>query len=649
VRLTAGLTLSLCLGAALVVAKPADAAAADADDLLIVDCALPGQIRQLGRATTYVSPRQPERTTALDCRIRGGEYVVRDRASLRTSLAVWLEQARGGDPEAQTIVGELFERGLGATPDYAAAAEWYRRAAEAGFARAQVNLGHLYENGLGVPQDPEQALGWYRRAAGLSATIELESVPDVAPLIAARDRAIAELEAQVRSLERESAQLRDELQRLRASLDEARRQADDGAARDARADALARELDRTLAQLTDREAELARRASEVEALLAEQRAARQAAPVPQPTAAAIQSGALAGPDIVLIEPVLGATRGLVKVSIPAPVDVQRVVGRVTAPAGILTVSVNGQPAELNAAGVFMTEVVLRTGETDVVVSAIDQQGKRAELAFALARQVVAEAPASAAPPGAPPLPGHDYALLIGNQDYPHLPKLNTPIADVDRIEAVLRHRYGFRTRTLRNATRYDTLSALNDLRGRLTSDDRLLVYYAGHGELDEANMRGHWLPVDAEPDNTANWLSNVDVTDILNVIRARQVLLVVDSCYSGTLTRSSLTRLEVGLTPEEQATWLQLMASKRARVVLTSGGLAPVLDFGGGAHSVFARSFIEALESNAEVMLGRSLYQAVAARVAHAAAGYDFEQIPQYAPIGRAGHESGDFILRPSI
>jgi uncharacterized caspase-like protein len=313
------------------------------------------------------------------------------------------------------------------------------------------------------------------------------------------------------------------------------------------------------------------------------------------------------------------------------------------------VSVNGYVTEVNAAGVFMTEVALRTGDTDIVVTAIDQQGKRADLAFAVARQAVAEATVSGAAPAVPQLPGHDYALLIGNQDYPNLPKLNTPIADVDRIEAVLRNRYGFRTRALRNASRYETLSALNDLRGRLTSDDRLLVYYAGHGELDEANMRGHWLPVDAEPDNTANWLSNVDITDILNVIRARQILLVVDSCYSGTLTRSSLTRLEVGLTAEEQATWLQLMASKRARVVLTSGGLAPVLDFGGGAHSVFARSFIEVLESNAEVMLGRSLYQAVAARVAHAAAGYEFEQIPQYAPIGRAGHESGDFILRPSI
>lgn len=360
---------------------------------------------------------------------------------------------------------------------------------------------------------------------------------------------------------------------------------------------------------------------------------------------------MAGPDIVLIEPEVGQSRGLIKVTVPATGPVQRVVGRISAPAGILSATVNGQPIAVNEAGVFMTDLSLGRKRSDVRVAAIDQAGRRTEVNFSVAAALTEDTAQKDMPAADPAptlqLPGRDYALLIGNDDYRFLPRLHTPIADVARIEAVLRDHYGFRVRTLRNATRYQTLSALNDLRERVTSDDRLLIYYAGHGELDETNMRGHWLPVDAEPDNTANWLSNVAITDILNVIRARQVLLVADSCYSGTLTRSSLTRLDVGLTAEETRDWLELMASKRARVVLTSGGLAPVLDFGGGDHSVFAASFIATLHSNSEVLLGRGLYQAVAARVALAAAGYDFEQIPQYAPIAGAGHESGDFILQP--
>ena len=43
---------------------------------------------------------------------------------------------------------------------------------------------------------------------------------------------------------------------------------------------------------------------------------------------------------------------------------------------------------------------------------------------------------------------------------------------------------------------------------------------------------------------------------------------------------------------------LDQLRSKRARVVLTSGGLEPVEDNEGGEHSVFAQEFLRALEEN---------------------------------------------------
>ena len=58
---------------------------ANADDLLVIDCLLPGQIRKLGRTFTYLTPRRPIRTTAVDCEIRGGEYVAYDRANYATA------------------------------------------------------------------------------------------------------------------------------------------------------------------------------------------------------------------------------------------------------------------------------------------------------------------------------------------------------------------------------------------------------------------------------------------------------------------------------------------------------------------------------------------------------------------------------------
>lgn len=160
----AGLLLQACASPGGSIAIPEEARV---QDLYIVDCLLPGQVRQLGNST-YLTPRRPTRTTAQDCRVRGGEYVAFDRADYKTALKVWMPAAEAGDAEAQNSVGEIFERGLGSDPNYQVAALWYRKAAEQGHKGAQFNLGTLYETGNGVPQDKAMALNWYRKAWGLS-------------------------------------------------------------------------------------------------------------------------------------------------------------------------------------------------------------------------------------------------------------------------------------------------------------------------------------------------------------------------------------------------------------------------------------------------------------------------------------------------
>ncbi|WP_328987193.1 tetratricopeptide repeat protein [Thiorhodovibrio winogradskyi] len=139
------------------------------DDLVLVDCLLPGQVRQLGSRMTYLAPRRRVKTTQSDCGIRGGEFVLFDRSDYGTALQSLLPKARAGDAVAQTYVGEIHEKGLGlSAPDYAQAAHWYRQAATSGHRPAQTNLGSLYERGLGVPRDQAAALDWYRRATGVT-------------------------------------------------------------------------------------------------------------------------------------------------------------------------------------------------------------------------------------------------------------------------------------------------------------------------------------------------------------------------------------------------------------------------------------------------------------------------------------------------
>ena len=163
--------------------QEADIHPGDVDKLSVVDCLLPGQLRKLGMQMTYMTARRPIRTTAVNCEIRGGEYIAFDRANYATALGIWLPKANEGDSEAQTYVGEVYEKGLGTAPDYQKAVIWYRKAAEQGYSTAQINLGYLYEKGLGVEQDLIVALNWYRKASGLentdlafAASIEVDSV-----------------------------------------------------------------------------------------------------------------------------------------------------------------------------------------------------------------------------------------------------------------------------------------------------------------------------------------------------------------------------------------------------------------------------------------------------------------------------------------
>jgi hypothetical protein len=227
--------------------------------------------------------------------------------------------------------------------------------------------------------------------------------------------------------------------------------------------------------------------------------------------------------------------------------------------------------------------------------------------------------------------------------------LKSPEADAKTIAEVLSARYGFNTTLLLNANRYEMLTAINRLRETLTEEDNLLIYYAGHGELDNENERGFWLPVDAQPDSSANWLSNVAISDQLNTIKAKHIMVVADSCYAGTLSTASVARQAHDQPIDLQRDWIEVMVDIKARTVLTSGGISPVLDSGGGKHSVFARSFIETLSKNSKLLDGNRLFLSVLSQVSERSRQFGLNQIPDYGAIKFAGHEAGEFFLIPVI
>lgn len=230
--------------------------------------------------------------------------------------------------------------------------------------------------------------------------------------------------------------------------------------------------------------------------------------------------------------------------------------------------------------------------------------------------------------------GKYYALVVGNNDYRYLPKLDTAINDAQAIASLLQDKYGFKVKLLINATRADILVAINSYRRTLTINDNLLIYYAGHGWLDKDADQGYWLPTNATRESQVEWVSNSAVTSEIRAIQAKHVMVVADSCYSGKLSRGLQITQK---TPD----YLAQISRKKARVVLSSGGLEPVMDSGGkGNHSVFASAFIEALGENNGVLDGTTLFTKVREQV-----GWNADQIPEYSNIHKAGHDGGDFIF----
>ena len=234
--------------------------------------------------------------------------------------------------------------------------------------------------------------------------------------------------------------------------------------------------------------------------------------------------------------------------------------------------------------------------------------------------------------------GHYEALVIGINNYTNLRPLQTAINDVMAVAQLLGNTYGFTVTLLTNATRDEIISALDSLRMRLTERDNLLIYYAGHGVLDTGEGRGYWLPVNARHDSRVHWLSNITVTDALKAMPAKHVLVVADSCYAGTLVRG----IEVvePSRPHERHAYVARLVEKRSRTVLTSGGLEPVLDSGGGVHSVFAKAFLTALQDNPDILEGQQLFSALRRPVV-----VNSSQTPEYSDIRSAGHEGGDFLF----
>jgi hypothetical protein len=234
--------------------------------------------------------------------------------------------------------------------------------------------------------------------------------------------------------------------------------------------------------------------------------------------------------------------------------------------------------------------------------------------------------------------GTYHALVIGIDKYQNIDDLETAIKDASVIANLLEKEYGFKVTLLKDPDRGDIVDALDELRETLTDSDNLLIYYAGHGWQDEGSDQGYWLTSRAKPNRRSQWLSNSTLVDTLKTLQAKHVMVVADSCFSGTLVRAGDVGFETA--DYKSGDYWRRMAVKQTRVAMVSGGLEPVADDGGSGHSPFAKAFIDALSDNNAVIDGSALFNKLRRPVIVAA-----QQTPQYSDVRNTGHDGGDFLF----
>lgn len=238
------------------------------------------------------------------------------------------------------------------------------------------------------------------------------------------------------------------------------------------------------------------------------------------------------------------------------------------------------------------------------------------------------------------------ALIIGNNEYRDeqgkWQSLTTAVTDARAVAKLLKQQYGFTDiKVLENATRRDVLLALEALANRSLKNDNVLIYYAGHGYLDDETKKGFWVPVDAEGSDHTTFLRNSTIRDEVSSIasRVQHTLLISDSCFSGSLLRAAPRSINESDYTEK---YFEKVSSKKSVQIMAAGGFEYVDDdYRESGHSPFTYFLLNELKTNNTPMLTVSQLSSNVVR----AVANNVDQMPESGVLQGAGDELGEFIF----
>ena len=194
-----------------------------------------------------------------------------------------------------------------------------------------------------------------------------------------------------------------------------------------------------------------------------------------------------------------------------------------------------------------------------------------------------------------------WALVVGINDYNNIPNLNYAVEDALAIKNMLINVHGFPRKNVRylidkEATQSNIKKELSNLMKNAGENDRVVFYFAGHGETAELGLEegdiGFLLPADGDVEDL--YFSAIDMEELKRISKfskAKHMLFLVDACYGGLAavnTRSLTTN-----TPN----FLDKVSDENARQIITAGGKdEKVIEKDDWEHSAFTKNLLSGLK-----------------------------------------------------
>jgi tetratricopeptide (TPR) repeat protein len=196
-----------------------------------------------------------------------------------------------------------------------------------------------------------------------------------------------------------------------------------------------------------------------------------------------------------------------------------------------------------------------------------------------------------------------YALVVGIAAYPKArPQLHFSERDAESIYSILISPEGGNFRAENVHRLIGSQATLANLRDQLEKwlpsvakdEDRVLIYFAGHGFLDPKDGRAYLAPYDIDPADIAGTGYPMDslAKVVGSEIHAKSKILITDSCHSGAIRPEDSQNLNRSIV-DLSTSLFSMTASRDRESSLESGKW-------GGGHGIFTYYVVRGLEGEAD-------------------------------------------------